>query len=222
MLSPMRFSADVARRAQALHETLEEAGHAPDSLRVSRDNPTRGNLVEATFSVEDAAAGVDKATTLLEDLQNTADTLADKDLPDNFYMDEEGSEVGPVDLGVVWKAREEPEDETEETLATKAWAGSTPSDFPELWEELTDHEHAPGLATLVELMAEHVEDHTLERIRAAVAEECTRREAWDSFEGRRSVRLGSRLFIMARAVPGEDPRPPNVAETSDEDPRGGA
>lgn len=206
------FSADVARRAQDLRETLDEAGHSPDSLRVARDNPTYGNLVEARFGVEDAAEGVDKATSLLED-------VGDEDLPEHFYMDEEGRDVGPADLGVVWKAIEEPDEEEPETAEWPADVG--PADFPEAWRDV-EEVTGMGLATLVELMTAHVEDHTLERLREAVSNECRRREAWETHEATRTLSLGSRTLLLTREVEPDPNRAANVARTSPDDPRGDA
>ena len=217
MRTSAEFSADVARRAQSVRETLDEVGHSPDSLRVARDNPTHGNLVEAKFGVEDAAGGVDKATSLLED-------LGDEDLPMSFYMDEEGSEVGPADLGVVWKAIEEPDEEPTEEDMGVVWKDLTPSDFPEAWREVEEAEDM-GFATLVELMVSHLSEHQLVRVAAALNEECLRRDSWTSWAERWSLPLpgGWKVALLSReGTEDEDNRADNVARTSPEDPRGDA
>lgn len=215
MLSPTEFSKEDAQRAKDLRDALVDAGHEPDEVHVAED-VRMGQVIEAVYGVEGDEEALNTATEVIEDLPE------DK-LPDTFYYANGRAttepEVGPADLGVVWEGLDEAEVERE----TTEWPADVgPADFPELWrdtEETTDM----GFATLVELMTEHVEDHTLERMRRAVEAECTRREAWDSHEATRTLSLGSRTLVLLREVPDEsEDLPPGVAETSDEDPRGDA
>lgn len=61
-----------------------------------------------------------------------------------------GDDVDPADIGVIWK-------------------DLTPGDFPEAWREVEEKE-GMGLATLMELMGEHIEPHQRERILEAMRE----------------------------------------------------
>lgn len=223
MLSPTEFSADEAQRAKDLREELCECGHEPDEVHVAED-VRMGTVVKAVYGVEGDGEALDTATAVIEDLPE------DK-VPDTFYYangrHNEDPEIGPADLGVVWKSLDPADVEREEPLEPAdmgtIWKSLTPADFPEAWEDMTAEDGAPGFATLVELMVSHLPEHQLERMRVAVSEECGRREAWDTYTPNRRLEIGRwALFTASKVADESEDLPPGVAETPDEDPRGDA
>lgn len=220
MLSPTEFSKEEAQRAKGLRDALCECGHEPDEVHVAED-VRMGNVVEAVYGVEGDEEALDTATSVIDD-------LPDEQLPDTFYYANGRAttepEVGPADLGVIWKSLEPADvEEPEPADMGVVWKDLTPSDFPEAWREVEEAEDM-GFATLVELMVSHLKEHQLLRVAEALNAECLRRDSWTSWSERWSLPLpgGWKVALLSREEDEGDNRADNVARTPAEDPRGDA